>query len=77
MKLTFALLEKYRDIINFTALNEYACPLKIYHSSLKIYHSCEDCEFYTPEEGCAIAIHAECNQALLSAFKQKYPELFI
>ena len=70
MKLTFALLEKHRDIINFTALNTYACPLKF-------YRSCEDCEFHTPEEGCAMAIHAECNQALLSAFKQKYPELFI
>lgn len=70
MKLTFALLEKHRDIINFTARNRYACPLKF-------FRSCEDCEFYTPEEGCPIAIHDECNQALLSAFKQKYPELFI
>lgn len=70
MKLTFALLEKHRDIINFSALYGFACPLKI-------YRSCEDCEFHTPEEGCAIAFPGKCNEALLSAFKQKYPELFI
>lgn len=69
MKLTFALLEKHRDIINFTALDKI-CPLKI-------YRSCEDCEFHTSEEGCAIAFPGKCNEALLSAFKQKYPELFI
>lgn len=68
MKLTFAILEKYRDIINFTA--EAACPLKE-------FHWCEDCEFYKSGEGCTIDIHAKCNQSLLSVFKQKYPELFI
>ena len=68
MKLTFAILEKYRDIINFTT--EAACPMKE-------FHWCEDCKFYQSEVGCTIDIHAKCNQSLLSAFKQKYPELFI
>lgn len=70
MKLTFAILEKYRDIIDFTVHAEHACPLKD-------FHWCEDCEFYKPGEGCTVDIHAKCNQSLLSAFKQKYPELFI
>lgn len=69
MKLTFAVLEKYRDIIDFTS-EDRACPLKE-------FHWCEDCEFYTPNRGCTIDIHAKYNQSLLSAFKQKYPELFI
>ena len=67
MKLTFAILEKYRDIIDFTS-KDRACPLKE-------FHLCEGCEFY--DKACTIDLHAKCNQSVLSAFKQKYPELFI
>ena len=70
MKLTFAILEKYRDIIDFTAYPERACPIKE-------FRWCEDCEFHKYGEGCTIDLHAKCNQSVLSAFKQKYPELFV
>lgn len=67
MKLTFAVLEKYRDIINFTS--ESACPLRE-------FHWCDDCQFYD-QSYCTLNIHDKCNAKLLQAFKQKYPELFI
>ena len=70
MKLTFAILEKYRDIIDFTAYPERACPIKE-------FRWCEDCEFHKYGEGCIIDLRAKCNQSVLSAFRQKYPELFI
>lgn len=70
MKLTFAILEKYRDIIDFTAYPERACPLRE-------FRWCESCEFYKYVGGCVIDIHAKCNQSVLSAFRQKYPELFV
>lgn len=67
MKLTFAVLEKYRDIINFTS-KDLACPLKP-------FRWCDGCEFY--DEACTLNIHDKCNAHLLQAFRQKYPELFI
>ena len=66
MKLTFAILEKYRDIINFTA--EAACPLKE-------FHWCKDCPF--EQGGCQLDLESPKHSALLKAFRQKYPELFI
>lgn len=70
MKLTFAILEKYRDIIDFTAYLERTCPLRE-------FRWCKDCEFHDPDTGCTLDLHAKCSQFLLSAFRQKYPELFI
>ena len=68
MKLTIAVLEKYRDIIDFTS-EDRACPLRE-------FHWCQDCMFYD-QPYCALNIHDKCNAHLLQAFKQKYPELFI
>ena len=67
MILTFALLEKYRDIIKFDAdPGECACPS---------ISRCKDCPF--EQEGCQLELESPKHSALLKAFKQKYPELFI
>ena len=67
MKLTFALLEKYRDIIKFDIEpEECACP--------SISH-CKDCPF--EQGGCQLDLESPKYSALLKAFRQKYPELFI
>ena len=66
MKLTFAILEKYRDIIDFNS--KHSCPLKI-------FRWCDACEFH--DDHCILALEEERYKPLLKAFKQKYPELFI
>ena len=67
MTITFALLEKYRDIIKFdTPPGECACPS---------FNHCGDCPF--EQEGCQLDLESPKHSALLKAFRQKYPELFI
>ena len=67
MKLTFALLEKYRDIIKFDVdTGECACPS---------ISRCKDCPF--ERGGCQLELESPKHSALLKAFRQKYPELFI
>ena len=67
MTITFALLEKYRDIIKFdTPPGGCACPS---------IDSCKDCPF--EKGGCQLDLDLPKHSALLKAFRQKYPELFI
>lgn len=67
MTITFALLEKYRDIIKFDVdPGECACP-----SITK----CKNCPFY--QTMCQLELESPKHSALLKAFRQKYPELFI
>ena len=68
MKITFALLEKYKDIIDFTisSYDDCACPS---------FEFCEQCPFYN--DYCALDLNDKNIQHIVTAFRNKYPELFI